>query len=177
MSEHEVPGQGARGEEGAPLPRRDFLTHALMAGGLCAGYGAFASIAAQYLYPSHAVRKGWMFVAVLEDFPVGAALDYKTPTGASVTIARQRSGGGVDDFVALSSVCPHLGCQVHWEPQNERFFCPCHNGVFNPAGEGVSGPPAGQRLPSYPLKIENGLLFIETPLEGLARASGGLGEA
>ena len=71
------------------------------------------------------------------------------------------------DFVAFSSICPHLGCQVNWELQNDRFFCPCHNGVFDRDGNATGGPPAaaGQRLPRYPLKIENGLLFIEVQLE------------
>ena len=77
-------------------------------------------------------------------------------------------------FAALSSVCPHLGCQVHWQPQNDRFFCPCHNGVFAPDGTGIGGPPgdAGQSLPRYPLKLENGLLFIEVDRSEIAMGPG-----
>jgi nitrite reductase/ring-hydroxylating ferredoxin subunit len=103
---------------------------------------------------------------------------YRTPSGESVAIARQSEGRGVDDFVALSSTCPHLGCQVHWEAQNERFFCPCHNGTFDRGGKGTGGPPgeAGLSLPRYPLEIDAGLLYIEVPLESLslADASGGI---
>jgi len=66
---------------------------------------------------------------------------------------------------ALSSTCPHLGCQVRWEAQNDRFFCPCHNGVFDQSGVATAGPPgeAGQSLPKYELKVEDGLLHIAVP--------------
>ena len=73
------------------------------------------------------------------------------------------------DFIALSSVCPHLGCRVHWQSQESRFFCPCHNGSFDPQGKPTGGPPlaAGQSLPKYPLKVEHGLLFIEMPIHSV----------
>lgn len=70
-------------------------------------------------------------------------------------------------FAALSSTCPHLGCQVQWQPQHGRFLCPCHNGAFDASGRAIQGPPAdaGQFLSSFPLKIEEGLLLIEVPTD------------
>jgi Rieske Fe-S protein len=99
----------------------------------------------------------------------GGSLEYQGPTGAKIVIARQGSQGTEDDFVALSSVCPHLGCQVEWRPHENRFFCPCHNGAFDAEGKGSEGPPAaaGQSLSRYPLKVEGGLLFIEVPVESV----------
>jgi hypothetical protein len=63
---------------------------------------------------------------------------------------------------------------VHREPANNRYFCPCHNGVFDPAGVATSGPPAdaGQSLVEYPLKVERALLFIEVSLVELAKGPG-----
>lgn len=155
--------------------RRRFLTaasSAAMAGGLAAGYGTFGALAGRFLYPAQPPAKGWMYVARAGEIKPGASFVYRTPVGASVAIARQGSLGTVDDFIALSSTCPHLGCQVHWEAQNKRFFCPCHNGVFDPVGKGIGGPPgeAGQSLPRYPLKLEAGLLYIEVNLEDVAGA-------
>jgi menaquinol-cytochrome c reductase iron-sulfur subunit len=43
-------------------------------------------------------------------------------------------------LVALSSVCPHLGCTVPWNKDRKQFVCPCHGGTFEPDGTRVSGP-------------------------------------
>jgi Rieske Fe-S protein len=152
--------------------RRGFLSTAstlAMGIGLAAGYGTFVAMAGRFLYPAGPSRKGWMFVARADSLRAGQSLVYRTPTGATVVIARQAAQGTVEDFIALSSVCPHLGCQVHWESQNQRFFCPCHNGTFDPQGIATAGPPAaaGQSLPRYPLQVRDGLLFIEVPLESV----------
>lgn len=151
--------------------RRGFLSSAGMVCGLAAGYGTFAVMAGRYLYlyPTGANDKAWLFITELKGMAIGDSIDYESPTGAKIVVARRAAEGTADDFVALSSVCPHLGCQVHWESQNNRFFCPCHNGVFDPEGVAIEGPPkaAGQSLADYPLKVESGLLFIEVPVVGL----------
>jgi cytochrome b6-f complex iron-sulfur subunit len=152
--------------------RRGFLARATSLGmlaGLGASYGTAGVFAARYLYPARPRAKAWMYVARVADIAPGGSLNYTTPGGEKVAVARQAQNGTVDDFVALSSTCPHLGCQVHWESQNERFFCPCHNGTFDKSGKGTGGPPgdAGQSLPRYPLKSEGGLLYIEVPTESL----------
>ena len=160
--------------------RRKFLTAAsrtAMAGGLVAGYGTFFAYAGRYLYPARPADKAWMFVAEISRLAVGSSKDFRLPSGASVVIARQSAGDTVDSFLALSSVCPHLGCQVHWEQANNRFFCPCHNGIFDSSGKGTGGPPgeAGQSLSNYPLRIESGLLYIEVEADTLSARPAGEG--
>jgi len=163
--------------------RRSFLlgsSRLAMLAGLAAGYGALGRIAARYLYPAQEAPQQWLFVTDLASLPPGASLRYLAPTGEPVAITRQGDAGVAGDFVALSSTCPHLGCQVHWQAAEGQFFCPCHNGVFDPSGKAISGPPAdaGQRLAAYPLKVEGGLLYIQVPVErvvqpGVRRAPGG----
>jgi len=140
-----------------------------VAGGLTAGYGAFAYLGLRFLYPTKDRSVGWQFLSTVDKLKEGEALIFVSPGGAKVVVARQGPGNEAGDFIALSSVCPHLGCAVHWEPQNNRFFCPCHNGVFTPTGEPVSGPPkaAGQALTKYPLRVEGDLIFVEVPLESV----------
>jgi len=170
-------------EETAEPDRRRFLasaSSAAMAGGLVLGYGTCGAMGARYLFPARERQRAWLYVATVESLGPGESVSWRAPTGERIAIARQGAGSSVEDFVALGSTCPHLGCQVHWEPQNDRFFCPCHNGVFTPAGKGIGGPPgdAGQDLPRYPLRIEQGLLYIEVPVEGLlARATDAAGAA
>lgn len=134
-----------------------------MTAGLAAGYGMFCHVAGRFLYPAHDAPKRWVYVTDVARMKAGDSLEYRTPDGASVSVTRRGSGGGVEDFAALGNVCPHLGCHVHWESQNARYFCPCHNGAFDPSGKATAGPPAeaGQSLPSFPLKVEGGLLFIQ----------------
>lgn len=155
--------------------RRGFLSRAsgwLMAGGLASGYGACAAMGARYLFPARPSARAWLFVARVSEIAAGGALSFRAPSGQRIALARQGPGATAEDFVALSSTCPHLGCQVHWEPQNERFFCPCHNGAFDPAGRAIAGPPAeaGQSLPRFPLEVREGSLFIEVPIETLSAA-------
>ena len=150
-------------------PRRNFLTSTLMAGGLAAGYGMFAAHAGRFLFPIGNRALAWQFVATLDQLKLGESLPFVAPSGAKIVVARQNEGDSADDFIALSSVCPHLGCAVHWEAQNERFFCPCHNGAFDASGKATEGPPAAanQELKRFPLMVEDGLLFIELPSEFL----------
>ncbi len=141
-----------------------------MGAGLAAAYGTLGAFAVRFLYPARGPRREWRFVSELARLQPGQSLSYRTPTGERVAIARHGTSGDASDFAALSSTCPHLGCQVHWEPQNTRFFCPCHNGVFDPQGRALSGPPAdeGQSLPRYALKVEGGLLYIQVATERVA---------
>jgi nitrite reductase/ring-hydroxylating ferredoxin subunit len=143
-----------------------------MAAGLVGGYGGFALIAGRYLYPATTGEVMWLFVTETEGIEVGESIRYRGPAGETINIARMAREGTAEDFIALSSTCPHLGCQVRWEGQNDRFFCPCHNGVFDPSGKGIGGPPgdAGQSLPRYALRVENGLLHIAVPPPRFASA-------
>jgi nitrite reductase/ring-hydroxylating ferredoxin subunit len=163
-----------KGQDGAD--RRTFLEKAskgAMAAGLIGGYGGLGAIALRYLYPARPDELSWQFVAEVDTIETGESLLYQGPSGETINIARQAREGGVEDFVALSSTCPHLGCQVRWEAQNNRFFCPCHNGVFDASGVATGGPPgeAGQALARYPLKVEGGLLHIAVPTERLVDGS------
>lgn len=155
-------------------PRRGFFgrvtASTIMFSGLAAGYGTLAVFAARFMFPKAKAAENWQFVATLDQLQLGLSQFFITASGAKIVVARQKAGDSVDCFAALSSVCPHLGCAVHWEQQNKRFFCPCHNGAFDAAGKATEGPPAAanQSLKEYPLKVENGLLFIAVPSDGIA---------
>ncbi|MBM2817343.1 MAG: putative Cytochrome b6-f complex iron-sulfur subunit [Ignavibacteria bacterium] len=46
------------------------------------------------------------------------------------------------EIIARSLVCTHLGCIVMWEKDNNRYYCPCHDAIFDANGKVVSGPPS-----------------------------------
>lgn len=153
--------------------RRTFLTASglTMTASLALGYGRFGTMLGQFVYPAESHNLAWLFVCPVESLPQGAAMDFITPSGAKIVVAHQGAGLASEDFLALSSVCPHLGCRVHWEGPQDRFFCPCHNGAFDRSGNPISGPPkaANQPLMRFPLKVEGGLLFLEAPVAQLAQ--------
>jgi menaquinol-cytochrome c reductase iron-sulfur subunit len=63
------------------------------------------------------------------------------------------------NFIAISNICSHLGCRVRWIADQDGFFCPCHNAVFNKEGQVISGPPP-RPLSRFDIKVENNQLFL-----------------
>jgi len=62
-------------------------------------------------------------------------------------------------YIAMSNICTHLGCRVRWITEQDQFFCPCHNGVFDISGNVVAGPPP-RPLDRYDVKVENDQLYV-----------------
>ena len=53
-------------------------------------------------------------------------------------VAAWRSPQG--ELFAVSSVCTHLGCKVHWNSVETSWDCPCHGSRFRPDGTVIEGP-------------------------------------
>jgi menaquinol-cytochrome c reductase iron-sulfur subunit len=62
--------------------------------------------------------------------------------------------------VVYSRNCTDLSCPVHFDSGSERFFCPCHGGIFAKDGTPLAGPP---RLPlyRYRTRVRGGELEID----------------
>lgn len=52
---------------------------------------------------------------------------------------------------AYTAVCPHLGCVVQWNKDEETFDCPCHGSRFTKEGVVINGP-ALSNLKSFDIK-------------------------
>jgi menaquinol-cytochrome c reductase iron-sulfur subunit len=119
-------------------------TVALIGGGLSALLGAFA------LRPPSAStsRERWIKAGTT------ANLRPEVPVPRVLTITRtdgwyrERSRrtvfltwDGDGKVRAMSAQCTHLGCQVRWAADEQKFRCPCHGGVFDAQGNVLDGPP------------------------------------
>lgn len=152
--------------------RRDFVSAILtaaMTAGLIASIGGLGAAIIRFAYPAVHREPRWLIVAAIDKILPALPLAWQTPVGTAIIIVRRNGGGDALSFVALSSICPHLGCSVHWEPQEQSFVCPCHHGAFDASGVARAGPPAksGLSLARFPLRVNNGLLYIGLPPEQL----------
>jgi cytochrome b6-f complex iron-sulfur subunit len=141
------------------IGRRGFVARVLMLGGLGAVAAFIAGLAARYIYPLKAVRlRRRIFLAPRADIPAGRGRAYRLPDGSTALVTDTGT-----EIVALSDICPHLGCKVHYEAQRGLFLCPCHGGVFEKDGTAIAGPPADQKtdLKRYTIVDKGDNLFIE----------------
>lgn len=138
---------------GGGTTRRGTLALILMGAGLVLSYGLLTAQGFLFLLPRRLRPKvRWLFAGRVDQYREGAVRKFTGLDGTDILI--KRSAGGIEAF---NSVCPHLGCRVHWVPAKGEFFCPCHNAVFDGDGVAVSGPPAdaGQRLARVPLRVDD----------------------
>ena len=77
--------------------------------------------------------------------------------GGKFYLARLTDGG----FLALDRTCTHLGCTVPWDAETSCFNCPCHASSFDITGA-VLAPPAPRPLDLFLVRIENGIVKVDT---------------
>lgn len=138
--------------------RRGFFSLVAMSGSLLLGYGSFATYVLRFIYPPqrrHSLRK--VFVCRADELPVGQSRIVSDLRHGQILLAHTRRG-----WRALSTVCTHLGCRVHFVAERSIFYCPCHAGVFDAEGGVVSGPPP-RPLPSYEVEERGGMLYVSLP--------------
>jgi len=66
-----------------------------------------------------------------------------------------------DEVTAHSLWCTHLGCEVKWNGERKKYFCPCHEGVYNAKGSPIAGPPP-RPLDKLQVTVADGVATITT---------------
>jgi len=108
---------------------------------------SFIYPASKFLVPPKSRSKDTHLIINKDEIPPGTAKEIIFNETPLVVINRKGSG-----FIALSRICPHLGCLVGYDKFNDKLVCPCHAGEFDLEGNVLSGP-ATKALLRYPLKI------------------------
>lgn len=95
-------------------------------------------------------------IARLSDVPEGSAVYFNYPASDDQAMLLHLPGG---QFVAYEQKCTHLSCSVYYQPDRGRLYCPCHEGVFDPAsGNPIAGPPQ-RRLEQIQLRQDGDMLY------------------
>ena len=95
-------------------------------------------------------------IARVADVPEGSAVYFNYPSSDDQAMLLHLPGG---QFVAFEQKCTHLSCSVYYQPDRGRLYCPCHEGVFDPAtGQPIAGPPQ-RRLEQIALRQDADVLY------------------
>ena len=102
-----------------------------------------------------------------EDVAEGAGRGFRLGEGtAQIAVFVIRWRGTLHAYV---NSCPHIGTPLDWMP--DRFFdrsgelllCGTHGALFRPDdGVCVRGPCFGKRLQQAPVRVEGGMIMLET---------------
>src|SRR6266851_1786597 len=81
-------------------------------------------------------------------------LDIPTTTNGGTLVGTMN--WTVDNIVAYSKICPHVGCPVAlYEQTTHHILCPCHQSTFDAShGANVIFGPAARPLPQLPLTVD-----------------------
>jgi cytochrome b6-f complex iron-sulfur subunit len=139
------------------MTRRTFFWW-MWAGLGCLAVAEYIVVTLDFLRPGKRRREdgggGIVVAGPVERFEPGTVTAF--PQG-KFYLSRLNDGG----FLALSRECTHLGCTVPWDSERMQFVCPCHASMFDITGE-VLSPPAPRALDFYPVRIENGIVKVDT---------------
>lgn len=137
--------------------RRSFLKKLWIGLGILAGAETLYLISG-FLFPKRTagnVKPGELFtVGNIDNFKFNSVTPFRNH---KFFISRSKDGG----FLALSTKCTHLGCNIVWEEKTESFICPCHSSWFNKEGN-VMHPPATRPLSVHPVVIDGNLVKVNT---------------
>jgi cytochrome b6-f complex iron-sulfur subunit len=86
----------------------------------------------------------WTEVARVDELQEGSAIRFSTAAFDGFVV---NDGGTIR---ALSSVCTHMGCTLHFRPDWSDLRCPCHGASFDLAGRLANGRRAWRAEGAYP---------------------------
>jgi len=138
------------------MERRELLKSLFAFVPLGVSFAGISFMGLSFLSPSdrgNVERK--IFATDLEDIPLNETKRFKDLQGKDLLLIRT----GEKEVKALSTVCTHLGCTVYWQKEKSQFYCPCHQGIFDPDGNVLSGPPP-KPLNTYKVEVDGNNVYI-----------------
>jgi cytochrome b6-f complex iron-sulfur subunit len=147
--------QEMKGSRPFPLSRRKFLKLGVGAVGALAALEV-GSASLMFLQPQtgEGAFSGIVKAGDVDSFPTGTVTEFQN---GRFYLVRSYDGG----FLAIYRRCPHLGCIVNWEAEEEQFYCPCHASSFDIHGN-FENAPVSRALDTFNIKIRDNVVFVDT---------------
>jgi Rieske Fe-S protein len=117
--------------------RRSFLD-GLLATGFIATIGAMVYPVWRYLIPPANAEPATQSVVAAQGSQLAPNSGLLFKFGSKPGIVVRTPEG---ELQAFSAVCTHLDCTVQYKADTSQLWCACHNGIYDLAGNVVSGPP------------------------------------
>ncbi|MDQ3856641.1 MAG: Rieske 2Fe-2S domain-containing protein [Chloroflexota bacterium] len=135
------------------ISRRELLYFAVYTSGALFGGTALLALLGQLQRPRVTPARQ---VARLANVPEGQAFYFRYPGPEDEAVLLHLPGGRL---VAYSQTCTHLSCSVYYQADQQRLYCPCHDGVFSPlTGDPEAGPPQ-RPLPRIRLRQQGDAIY------------------
>lgn len=76
----------------------------------------------------------------MKEFAVNTGITVSNFTKQAVSLKRTESGTADQRAFEVSIRCPHLGCKLSWNPDENTWECPCHGSRFDYRGRLLDHP-------------------------------------
>jgi len=134
--------------------RREFISKSLFGGGLLASAGVILHHGIKFIFPEEKEKRSRkLLVGRVDELKIGEAKEVNIGDRSLFLVHTN------DGYKVLSAICTHLGCKIKWEGHRDRFYCACHQGIFSPSGDVVSGPPP-EPLEEFKVEIDKNLVYM-----------------
>jgi cytochrome b6-f complex iron-sulfur subunit len=117
--------------------RRRFLD-ALLTVGFVSTAAAIAYPVSRFLVPPASGEAATNSVVAMKAAALKPNSGAIFPFGSKPAIVVRSADG---ELSAFSAVCSHLECTVQFKTDTSQIWCACHNGLYDLAGNVISGPP------------------------------------
>jgi Rieske Fe-S protein len=185
MKDHSKPVAPPQASEIGTLPRRGFMRRALAFGiGSLIGFVPLSAAVVFFLDPLTRKKRavGMTGDAIDEDgfirvAPANALAADGSPRSfkviadvqdfwnkfpesevGSVYLSRDPTS---QDVVCFNTRCPHLGCTVKYQAEQQHFECPCHESAFSLDGKRTNNVPPRDMDPLETKVDEQGMIWVK----------------
>ncbi len=119
------------------ITRRQFL-NTLFGGSLIAFFSGTLFSLFKFAFPTLGKEPDFVVLDKNEFIDIPPNSTKAFAWGGVLGLFLKRADGTV---AAFKGVCTHMECNIAYRPEEQKFYCACHQGWFSDQGVNIEGPP------------------------------------